>query len=1197
VFGGKHPWALGQPASECWREVWSVLQPLFEGVMRSGEAFWGQDLPFYLERHGYTEETYFDVSYDPVRDESGGVGGVFCIVSETTGRVIGERRLRTLRELAADAVAKSDGEVCARAAAVLGQNAADVPFALFFVLDEGGDVARLAESVGVARESLRVSETVDLSSTTPAAAILGDVVRSGKVVEASPDVFAAALPRTASTERLVALPLWSGTQPAGVLVAGISRHLELGGHYRDFLDLIAGRLSTAIASVRAYAEERRRAEALAELDRAKTAFFSNVSHEFRTPLTLLLGPLEDLLRGGPSAGLPAGDRDRVDVAHRNALRLLKLVNSLLDFSRLEAGRIETVYEATDLAAYTAELASAFRSLVERAGLRFVVDCPPAGAEAFIDRELWEKIVFNLLSNAFKYTLEGEIRVAVRDAGEHLELAVSDTGTGIEAGELPHVFERFHRVHNARARTHEGTGIGLALVDELVKRHGGTIAVESRLERGTTFVVSIPKGSGHLPADRIGARRMAVSTALGPAPYVEEAQRWMIEDVWEAPEPEPPGPDVDARRARVLLADDNADMRDYLGRLLGRHWTVEAAADGAVALAAARARPPDLVLTDVMMPGLNGFELLRALRADPRTATVPVLLLSARAGEESRVEGLDAGADDYLVKPFSARELIARVNAHLELAAARRRFAAERETERAKLEAVLRQMPAGVVIADASGRFLLTNEAAERILGVSVSSETIASFPEDCSFHPDGRPYRREEWPLVRSIRSGEVVTDEEVRFVRGDGAEIRLSVSSTAVYDGDGRVVAGVVLFQDMSERLSLLAREQAARAEADVANHAKDRFLAVLSHELRTPLSSIIGWTRILRNSRIGESERAHAAEVIERNAQRQAHLINDLLDISRITAGKIELDRSPVDLASVTGEAVDSLRADVEAKRLRMTTELDGATGEVLGDPMRLHQVVLNLLTNAVKFTPEAGRIDVRLSRQGEMARLAISDSGEGIDPAILPYIFEPFRQGDGSQTTRVQRGLGLGLTIVRQLVELHGGTVKAESAGKGAGTTFTVELPIVAVRVSPGSTETDAPAVTRPDTGGRRLDGLRVLVLDDQADARELVALVLRGEGADTLVAGSVAEALDILAPGGVDVLVSDLALPGVDGYALISALRAIEREERRPAIVALALTAYAGHEVRDRALGAGFDAYAMKPLDPGDLVELIVRLSRA
>jgi PAS domain S-box-containing protein len=1193
TFGAKHPWALGQPARECWREVWDVLRPLFEGVMRTGEAFWAQDHLFYLERHGYPEETYFDVSYDPVRDESGEVGGVFCIVSETTGRVLGERRLRTLRALGVETVAKSDADVCAQAATVLAQNPADVPFALFFVLDESGRTARLVERVGVGRDLVTVEDAIDLSSPSEAAAILSEVIRTGKVSEASPDAFVSAMVGVASSERLLALPLWSGTQPVGALVAGVSRHLALSGHYRDFFDLVAGRVSTAVGTVRAYAEERRRAEALAELDRAKTAFFNNVSHEFRTPLTLLLGPLDDLLRA-PAGVLAADDRHHVDVAHRNALRLLKLVNNLLDFSRLEAGRAQAEYEPIDLCAYTADLASAFRSLVERAGLRLVVDCPTGGGEAFVDREMWEKIVFNLLSNAFKYTLQGEIRVSVRQTDAHVELTVADTGTGIAADELPHVFERFHRIENARARTQEGTGIGLALVAELVKRHGGAIDVRSRLDRGTSFVVSIPTGAGHLPPERIGPRRTLASPDVRAQAYVEEARRWLIDDIMGPADAETSaGAASRSARPRVLLADDNADMREYLRRLLSAHWSVEVVGDGAAALDAARARPPDLVLTDVMMPGLSGFELLRALRADPQTATIPVLLLSARAGEESRVEGLDAGADDYLVKPFSARELVARVNAHLELAAARRRFAVERETERAKLEAVLRQMPAGVIIVDAlDGRVVLTNDEADRILGVTLGAERIDTISEAGYFRPDGRPYRRDEWPLVRSIRDGEVVTDEEIRVTRADGVELTLSVSSTPVHGRDGRVVTAVLVFQDVTEQRALLGREQAARADADAANRAKDRFLAVLSHELRTPLSSIIGWTRILRHSNVGQAERTRAAEVIERNAQRQAQLINDLLDISRIAAGKVELDRVPVDLVTVVREALDALRAEVEAKNLQLTIDLDAATGEVFADALRLQQIVLNLLTNAIKFTPAGGGIDVRLTRRGEMARLVVTDTGEGIDPAVLPHVFEPFQQGDSGATTRVHSGLGLGLTIVRQFVHLHGGTVRADSAGKGHGAAFTIELPIVAVRL-PQGTRAAEEATAAPEEV--RLDGRCVLVVDDQQDARELVAFVLRQRGADTRVAASAAEALEILATAPVDTLVSDLALPGVDGYDLMAAVRAIERQQRGGRMRAVALTAYAGHEVRERAVAAGFDAYATKPLDPGDLIDLIVKRS--
>ena len=385
-----------------------------------------------------------------------------------------------------------------------------------------------------------------------------------------------------------------------------------------------------------------------------------------------------------------------------------------------------------------------------------------------------------------------------------------------------------------------------------------------------------------------------------------------------------------------------------------------------------------------------------------------------------------------------------------------------------------------------------------------------------------------------------------------------------------------------------LFAAEREARAEAHSANRAKDHFLATLSHELRTPLNAIMGWLRMLRNPRLDDAQKRHALDVIERNARLQAQLINDLLDVSRIIAGKLEMEKYAVDLAPVVQEAIEAVRGDVEAKSLTLEASLDPATGEVLGDPMRLQQVVANLLSNAVKFTPRHGRIELRLERAAVNARLTVADSGEGIEPAMLPHVFEPFQQAD-STTTRTHQGLGLGLAIVRQLVEAHGGRVRVDSPGRGQGATFVVELPIVALR----ERRADGRAVFEAGRGtGARLDGLRVLVVDDHGDARELLGLVLREHGAEVLLADSVSEALEVLGQAAVDVLISDLAMPGADGYALIAAVRS----GRRSAIPAVALTAYAGRDVRERAIAAGFTAHATKPVDPEDLVDLIAKLPR-
>jgi DNA-binding response OmpR family regulator len=401
----------------------------------------------------------------------------------------------------------------------------------------------------------------------------------------------------------------------------------------------------------------------------------------------MIGPLQDIL---DEPFLPQDAHERLSLAHRNSLRLLKLVNTLLDFSRIEADRIEAVYEPVDLPALTAELASNFRSAIERAGLTFTVDCDPVSESVYVDREMWEKIVLNLLSNAFKFTLSGGIKLKLRQARRTVELLVSDTGTGIPAEALPRIFERFHRVKGARGRSYEGSGIGLALVQELVKLHGGNVNVQSEIDRGTTFTVSISLGKAHLPQDRIGAERQLPSTGLRGQSFVEEALRWLrpTDEVTQTRDlpvaPPPTTRTATAPRKKVLLADDNADMRDYVRRLLSSEYEVIEVGNGAEALLEAREHEPDLVLADVMMPELDGFGLLNALRADDRLQSIPVEMLSARAGEDSRVEGLEAGADDYLVKPFAARELLARVGSSIALAQMRNeRRQAERDRERAE----------------------------------------------------------------------------------------------------------------------------------------------------------------------------------------------------------------------------------------------------------------------------------------------------------------------------------------------------------------------------------------------------------------------------------------------------------------------------------------------------------------------------------
>ena len=938
----KHPAALGQGARQCWSEIWDVIGPMFEGVMVHDQATFAEDLLFFLDRNGYLEETYFTFCYSAIRDETNAPGGVLVTCVETTAHVIGERRLHVLRELAGRANdAESADEAAATATRALGTSPADVPFALVYLFDRSAGLARLMgafalepgvtaapltvdlerKTDGVAGASVRATQSDDpwqIRSVEAAghAAVIEDVEeRLGSLPGG---------PWPDSPERAMVLPIREPGEalPTGALVVGLSRRLPFDDAYRGFIELATGHIASAITNARAREAEHRRAEALAELDRAKTAFFSNVSHELRTPLTLVLGPIEEAL----DQTVEPSERERLELIHRNALRLLRLVNTLLDFSRIEAGRVEASYERTDLSTYTAELASMFRSAFNRAGLSFEVDCPPlpAGTETYVDREMWEKVVFNLLSNALKYTFTGGVRVSLRtEEDARIQVRVTDSGIGIAPDDVPRVFERFHRVQGARGRTQEGSGIGLALVYELVKLHGGSVSVESDVGRGSTFTVTLPTGRGHLPAEGIDQPRTLLSSALSAQPFLEEALRWLP---GAALAEEDSAPIVsngrhhvipsthDDRAPRVLVVDDNADMRDYLSRLLTPQYDVEAVGDAASAIEAMSRRVPNLVLSDIMLPGRDGLELLKLIRGSPGTATVPVVLLSARAGEEAKVEGLAAGADDYLVKPFSARELLARVESHLRLAALRADVDAERERrfelERSSREA-LQRVYAQLVVRDAVGAVLVDaslEDGPPRILdeicrgfrwdwGVfwEVDADGSALRPIATWAHPgldiaafedatraislergQGLPGRA--WETRRPVRVGDV--RRHALFVRrGAAVANRLRAGIELPVRSGGQVVAvlelmsrerrevdaemlgtleaiGAKIGQFVERRRADAAlrrsegAERSARLVAEAAVHARDEFVATISHDLRNPLSTIKGHVQLLRRS-----------------------------------------------------------------------------------------------------------------------------------------------------------------------------------------------------------------------------------------------------------------------------------------------------------------------------------------------------------
>jgi PAS domain S-box-containing protein len=1193
IVGGKHPAALGQPASVVWREIWDQVAPRVESAIRTDEGTYDEALLLIMERHGYPEETYYTFSYSPVPDDHGGTGGIICANTEDTPRILGERQLLLLRELAArTADARTFEEACALSAASLVANPHDLPFALIYLVHPDQRGVSLAGTCGIAPGHPAAPATAALAGdpAEPAVWPFAAAVQTHRACLVSDlSAFGGDLPAGAwdrPPHQAVAVPIASSGQTgkAGILIVGLNPFRLFDDGYRGFIDLVAGQIAASIANAQAYEEERRRAEALAELDRAKTTFFSNVSHEFRTPLTLMLGPLDDLL-ARPREQVPPGERELLTVIRRNGQRLLKLVNTLLDFSRIEAGRVQAVYEPTDLAAYTAELASVFRAAVEKAGMRLVIDCPPLPEPVFVDRDMWEKIVLNLLSNAFKYTLDGEIRVALRAAGDSAVLSVADTGTGIPEAELPNLFNRFHRVEGARGRTHEGTGIGLALVQELARLHGGTVGAESAYGEGSTFTVALPFGSAHLPAERLGGGRTLASTALGASPFVEEALRWLPDgSLPEGTAGGGPGPGdtgvmdaapaagfpapADGPRPRVILADDNADMRDYLRRLLAAHYEVIAVADGRQALQAAREQRPDLVLSDVMMPQLDGFGLLRALRADPRTATLPAILLSARAGEEARVEGLQAGADDYLIKPFSARELLARIGGTLALARVRREAMRREEELKAETASILETIGVGFLAFDQDFRFTYVNSEAERIVG---------RRREDL--------LGQSQWEVYPATQG----TPLEAGYRRA--LEGRIPVRFENFYEPwqrwfeldcypakDGGMV---VYFRDITERKRTLEALQ----EAD---RRKDEFLATLAHELRNPLAPLRNGLQVLRLARDDRDAADRSLGMMERQLHHMIRLIDDLLDLSRISRGKIELRKEPVELAAVVQSAVETSRPVLEQAGHRLTVLVPSQPILVCADLTRLSQVFANLLNNAAKYTASGGDVRVTVALDGADGRTAVvsvRDDGVGIPAPMLPRIFEMFTQVDRSLEAS-RGGLGIGLSIVKRLVEMHDGTVDAHSEGEAQGSEFVVRLPVYV----PAEGEEEPQEEEREEAVPA---GLRILVADDNEDAATTLAMMLEILGHEVRTARDGEEAVEAAEVFRPEVILLDIGMPRLNGH---EACRRIREEPWGQDALILALTGWGQEEDYRLSKEAGFDHHLVKPVEPGVLLEVLGRLRR-
>ncbi|HET8844552.1 MAG TPA: ATP-binding protein, partial [Ktedonobacteraceae bacterium] len=1156
IVGGKHPEALGQPASVVWREVWPVLEPRLRTAVQDNVGTYDESLLLIMERYGYQEETYYTFSYSPVPGDQGGVGGIICANTDDTARIIGGRQVKLLLNLAAESgEARTIAEACLQSAKSLEQDQQDLPFAMIYLLSQDKREVSLAGCSGIQNGHSAAPARILLN--TPGIWPFAEVLSSQKsCFIPNLEQLIEDIPLTAwnrPSHEAVAVPIAPSGQTgqAGVLIVGLNPLRRFDDEYQGFLTLVAGQIAASIANAQAYEEERKRAEALAEIDRAKTVFFSNVSHEFRTPLTLMLGPIEDILHDPQTHST---NKERIEIAHRNALRLLKLVNTLLDFSRIEAGRVQACYVATDLSSYTAELASNFRSAIERAGMELLIEIPALSEPIYIDQDMWEKIVLNLLSNAFKFTFEGTIAISLQEQADHIVLQVRDTGVGISAQHLPHIFERFQRVEGVKSRSYEGTGIGLSLVQELVRLHKGTIDVQSEAGQGTTFIIKFPKGYAHLPQGQLGAQRTLQSTSLDPGAYLEDANHWLSFE--SAPASQPAERNVNEAsasfidRPRIVLADDNADMRGYVKRLLQDRFEVETTANGVQALLAVKQKLPDLVLSDIMMPEMDGFQLLQALKADPQTARIPVLLLSARAGEESTVEGIKAGADDYLVKPFSARELLATVTTHIKLTRIRS------ETEQ-RLHDLFMQAPAAVVILRGpTYEVELANPTTLRIWGRK--SEDVLHKPLF-----EGMPEIREQGlePLLdRVFRTGVPWVGRELKIeIDRSGTGVLEDVYFTFVYaplrnamdDIDGVIVFAYEVteqvlarqkveesearFRTLADNMSqlawmadevgeifwynkrwydytgttleemkeqgwqkvhhpehlqrvvekllasfqtgekwedtfpLLGKDGAYRwflsqavpikdeqgnvtrwfgTSTDVTEQKrleqqKDDFLGIASHELKTPVTSIKAYAQLLerRFRQAGDERTSELLKRMDVQLDKLTSLIGDLLDVTRIESGKLLFHATSFDFNELIREVVEETQWTTTGH----TIIQDLAASTILtADRDRIGQVLTNLLTNAIKYSPQADKVLVRTAYRDGLIITSVQDFGIGVPAEKQEHLFERFYRVEG-ETQLTYPGLGLGLYISAEFVKRHQGSIWMESE-EGSGATFSFSLPLL-------------------------------------------------------------------------------------------------------------------------------------------------------
>ncbi len=808
VIGEEGTARLGRPLSKT-EENWAQLEPIFRRVIDHNETvYWEKNL-WLSVRHGFEREAYFTTSFSPIAESEDKPLGVMITATENTNDVLYERRNKTLQSLSLIVPDIGETEGCREAVQILEQNPYDIPFAALYVFDSARSQAELRGCAGI-QPGTPVS--VPFFPLVGAIGPVAGALNSGRPEVLDIGYQLGPLPSGAwkiPPQQIVVLPLRSlrDREPIGALLAGVNPHRRMDAGYRTFFEIVSRNISVMLIRARGIERER---ELLHEKDRqtkAWAALADYAANEFRTPLTVLLGLLDQLQ---PSYAEKNPYGRKFALARRNAFRVSHLVDSLMELIEMQSGRVRPVFEPIDLATSTDELVKAFSSGLERRNITFVIDCPPLEESVYVDRRMWDRVILGLLVHSVQRTHHGEIGVSVRKMGAWIEVTIWDTGEGIPASELSHIFEPFPPQHLASTRSRAG----LAVAQHFAAAHGGRITVESEPGKGCKFTVSIPRGHAHLDPQRLVDHPSDPhGSFMALHAYLEEAARWTPElplQSWLTEEA-PVTSDSEwhqrtllrAERRRILVAAGDRDLRQYLSSVVSELYQVDVAEDSESALRMLALSKPDVLVADMDLQSGDGLSVVRAVRAAAATSALPVVLISPNVSEESRLRAFAAGANDFLVKPFSAPELLVRLESQITLAETQRRLgesaraALQDESQLALLSQALDLLPHGVIVADrTTGRLVVKNRRIHELFGEFADSiKTIADIPDPFGRYPDGRPVPPSECPVVLATIHGEAVADRTIVYAIPDGLQFTANVSSRPLFSPEGIHIGALIVF------------------------------------------------------------------------------------------------------------------------------------------------------------------------------------------------------------------------------------------------------------------------------------------------------------------------------------------------------------------------------------------------------------------